>query len=300
MDLSLSREESFAAQRELAVRFVNMIPDLEYTAAIRTFWQTFNPAPGAKDFSQLIYGPTKMDKAAMSALLAATEFKQGFTPLGPALQAVDADLAKIPGSKVLIIFSDFEESETFGKPVVEAEALKAKYPDLCIISVHYEEKAKSTDVAKQIAYTSRCGRFYESPVLAANDLTMKTMIREVFTQTCPNVLTISMNVEFDFDKSDIRPEYHGEIQRGAEYLIDNPTTTAMVVGNTDDKGTDEYNFELSDRRAASVMNYMVEKFGVARERLNSRGDGESRPVATNETDEGRQMNRRVDAVVSVK
>ena len=66
-----------------------------------------------------------------------------------------------------------------------------------------------------------------------------------------------------------------------------------MSAHTDFKGSDEYNFTLSDDRARSVMEYILSK-GIATSRIISQGYGETKPVATNETDEGRQLNRRVE------
>ena len=73
----------------------------------------------------------------------------------------------------------------------------------------------------------------------------------------------------------------------------NPSIKVEVQGNTDNIGTAKYNMGLSLRRANAVMQYLVNK-GVAQSRLNARGFGFSRPVATNDTDEGRALNRRVE------
>ena len=79
-------------------------------------------------------------------------------------------------------------------------------------------------------------------------------------------------------------------------MRENPTTKAVVEGNTDSKGTDEYNQKLSERRAASVKDVLV-KSGIEADRLTTVGYGESRPVASNDTEEGRAKNRRVSIVV---
>ena len=73
----------------------------------------------------------------------------------------------------------------------------------------------------------------------------------------------------------------------------NPSLNAQVQGNTDNIGTEKYNMGLSLRRAKSVKAYLVNK-GVAADRMSIRGFGFSRPVATNDTDEGRALNRRVE------
>jgi len=114
---------------------------------------------------------------------------------------------------------------------------------------------------------------------------------------CPMKVTINLNVLFDFDKSDIKPKYHNEIKRVADYMNAYPWEKATLEGHTDSKGTDAYNQKLSQRRVDAVQKYLVEKFGISADRLKAVGYGESKPIATNDTDEGRQLNRRVQAVM---
>jgi outer membrane protein OmpA-like peptidoglycan-associated protein len=101
------------------------------------------------------------------------------------------------------------------------------------------------------------------------------------------------NVFFDFDKWDLRPESFVELDRVVKLLKDNPAIVIEMSAHTDSYGTDEYNFKLSDNRARSCMEYILSK-GIAKDRITSKGYGETQPVATNDTDEGRQLNRRVE------
>ena len=101
------------------------------------------------------------------------------------------------------------------------------------------------------------------------------------------------NVFFDFDKWDLRPESYIELNRVVQLLTENPAIEIEMSAHTDSRGTDDYNFKLSDNRARSVMEYIISK-GIASTKITSHGYGETKPVATNDTDEGRQLNRRVE------
>ena len=98
---------------------------------------------------------------------------------------------------------------------------------------------------------------------------------------------------FDFDKWDLRPVSFVELNRVVKMLNDNPAISIELGAHTDSKGSDEYNIKLSHNRAQSVMQYILSK-GIAAERVSFKGYGETVPVATNDTDEGRQLNRRVE------
>ncbi len=101
------------------------------------------------------------------------------------------------------------------------------------------------------------------------------------------------NIFFDFDKATIRPESANELDRLIKLLSENPTIKIELGSHTDSKGSDDYNQKLSQSRSQSVVTYLIGK-GIAGDRLVAKGYGETVPVATNDTDEGRQMNRRTD------
>ena len=110
-------------------------------------------------------------------------------------------------------------------------------------------------------------------------------------------ITINLNVEFDYDKYDVKDKYRDEIKKVADFMKEFPKTTAVIAGNTDSKGSNDYNQKLSERRANSVRQYIIKNFDIKASRLTAMGYGETKPVDTNDTDEGRQRNRRVDAVL---
>jgi OOP family OmpA-OmpF porin len=114
---------------------------------------------------------------------------------------------------------------------------------------------------------------------------------------CP--VKFTLYVEFDFDKSEIRPQYHSKLKEAAEFIKKYPGTKFLLAGHTDSKGTDQYNKALSERRAAAVKKYLVEKFGIGAQLLYPRGYGESQPIADNATEEGRQKNRRTEVICCV-
>ena len=103
-------------------------------------------------------------------------------------------------------------------------------------------------------------------------------------------------IYFDTDSADIKPESGDAMGEIARMLELRPELTLYVDGHTDDEGTDEYNQELSSRRAASVVRWLVEQNGISAGRLEARGFGESTPVASNDSAEGRSWNRRVELV----
>lgn len=106
------------------------------------------------------------------------------------------------------------------------------------------------------------------------------------------VTVIIKNIYFNFDKTDLKQESYPELNRLTNLMKSNPGITIEIAGHTDDKGSDDYNLTLSDGRANSVMQYLLQQ-GISSERMIAKGYGETEPISTNYTDEGRAENRRV-------
>jgi outer membrane protein OmpA-like peptidoglycan-associated protein len=125
---------------------------------------------------------------------------------------------------------------------------------------------------------------------AMQDLGAKETDIEVHVELPADVL-------FDFDKADIRADAAGALAKVATIIRAYPNGTVTLDGHTDAKGDDAYNQRLSERRAQSVGRWLTEKERIEGAKLTARGWGERKPVASNDTDPGRQKNRRVEVVI---
>jgi OmpA-OmpF porin, OOP family len=103
-------------------------------------------------------------------------------------------------------------------------------------------------------------------------------------------------IYFDFDKAVIKQESEAALKEIAKLLQQNETLNLYVVGHTDNVGTIDYNMKLSKARADAVLTELVTKYKISPERLKANGVGSLAPVASNKTDDGRAMNRRVELV----
>lgn len=101
------------------------------------------------------------------------------------------------------------------------------------------------------------------------------------------------NIFFDYDKATLRSESIAELDRLLSLLKNSSTLRIQISGHTDNKGSADYNQKLSENRAKSVVDYLIEK-GINKDRLQYKGYGFANPVATNDTEEGRQLNRRTE------
>ncbi len=103
-------------------------------------------------------------------------------------------------------------------------------------------------------------------------------------------------IYFDTGKADVKPESEATLKEIAKLLEDNTNLKLYVVGHTDNTGTLEVNMKLSQDRAVAVVNALVSKYSVDASRLKACGDGPTAPIASNDSDEGRALNRRVELV----
>ena len=110
------------------------------------------------------------------------------------------------------------------------------------------------------------------------------------------ILQMPADVTFGFDRADIESRFYPVLDDVARVLNQYPQTTIDVVGHADSDGAEAYNLDLSRRRAASVAGYLIQR-NVLRDRLYVDGRGESQPIASNATAEGKAQNRRVEIII---
>ena len=110
-------------------------------------------------------------------------------------------------------------------------------------------------------------------------------------------VSIKLEVNFANNSDVVEPQYYSEIEKVVSFMKEYPDTTVVVEGHTDDRGSAKYNQNLSERRAKAVREVIVNRYGIAGNRISSVGYGESRPTADNSTKAGRDANRRVVAVI---
>ena len=110
-------------------------------------------------------------------------------------------------------------------------------------------------------------------------------------------VSMVLNVLFDTDKAVVKDQYYPDVEKLADFMKTYPNTTVTIEGHTDSTASNEYNKKLSEARAKSVRQFLIDKYGIDGSRISTIGYGEEYPVDTNDTPEGRQKNRRVEAVI---
>ncbi|HUX83974.1 MAG TPA: OmpA family protein [Chitinophagaceae bacterium] len=107
------------------------------------------------------------------------------------------------------------------------------------------------------------------------------------------------NIFFDVDRYDLKPESQGELDQIVRLMRQNPGIHIQISGYTDNSGTESHNQELSRHRAEAVVKYLADR-GIAADRLSAKGYGATHPVATNDTEQGKALNRRTGLVITAK
>lgn len=284
--------------KDLITRMNAEIPALGYKSGVATF------APyGA------LLAPTTYNKAAVASAIAPIKTDYDIygrnTPMGLGINDLDPMLAQMHGKTALIIFTDGDSN--FGAdPVAQAKSLYAKYPNLCIHVVSYADNAHGKMVVDEIRGISRCS-VPGDPKALEDPAALKKFVRDVFYDVVPDAPvakaapapkaaceTITFgNLNFDFNKYQITPQMEPALEQALTILKDSKCQKFVIEGHTDNVGGIPYNQKLSERRAASVANWLsahglnISKFSVV-------GKGKLEPKFDNKTDEGRHLNRRVE------
>lgn len=107
-----------------------------------------------------------------------------------------------------------------------------------------------------------------------------------------------IEVSFDTNKTDLKPKYHDELDKVANFLKEFPNSKGTIEGHTDSDGSKDANLKLSQARAESVRGYIINKSGIDGTRISAKGYGPAKPVASNKTAAGKAKNRRIEAVFS--
>lgn len=108
--------------------------------------------------------------------------------------------------------------------------------------------------------------------------------------------TVVNGIQFDTGKAEVKPESAAALEEVVKLLKPDAKLKLYVVGHTDNVGTVAANVDLSNRRAAAVVQMLITKYGITADRLQPHGDGPYSPLGSNDTEDGRAVNRRVELV----
>ncbi|WP_029898378.1 OmpA family protein [Desulfohalovibrio reitneri] len=284
--------------KELLHTINNDIPPFPYNAAL------YNISPWDP-----IYGYTAYEKKpfarAINSLPSQVEggaFSHP-TPLGQSMAKVARMLDEMQGRTVVYIFTDGVNTDN-RDPVELAHRMADEF-DVCFLVVSLAESRQGRETVEGIADANECSQLVDfdyavrNPEVCTGQLCAVapvvgesvTMIREGREYTPVHVAYFGLN------KSELKPYAMEDLDEAAGVLKSKPGTRFYVAGFTDVTGSEGYNVELSRARAMAVRDYLVEKHGIASNRITVKWYGENAPLATNDTAAGRRLNRRAEYIV---
>jgi OOP family OmpA-OmpF porin len=243
-----------------------------------------------------VYPMQPYDRAKFAKALGSLppEADQGPKELQKALMEVGEILPKLSGRTVVFIFTDGRITDVPGRsPIGLAEDLAEKH-DVCFYIISTADDWASERVAVDLAPANFCSRVIPFSAFMNNPNYDTGALYAIKAKDPAD------NILFKFDKSDIRPEFHGKLDELGTFLQRNPKTYVVLAGYADDVGSQEYNGRLSRRRAESVAAYLEKKFSISKDRIVALWYGKMNPVSDNQTEEGRALNRRVETAVGLR
>ena len=302
-------------QQHLARLFNDTIPDMKLTAGLRDFagrrWLTRNFD------TKLWYGMSPWVRADLGKAIFTVNTAGVESPLDLALDAATLDLKPLAGKSAVIIFSDGLDMP---KAVASAQAMKATLKDnVCIYAVLIgpdrmtidEPKGEGRALLEKVVKAGDCGAMVNAKDVetAAG---MAAFVERVFLGPAPPPPPAAPapvvvppvvpapaapekleSIYFDFDKYVIKPEFRDALKRNAEWLRENPNAKVVIEGNCDERGTNEYNMALGQRRADAAAKYLMD-LGIAKDRVSTVSFGEEKPICTESNEACWSKNRRDD------
>lgn len=312
------KEEAVGA---LLRKINHRLPNNPYAASLRVFG--YKQAWTKADFTTLYYGPATYQTRDLEAAIAELSAADSISPFASALDASRGELDAMGNPKAVLMFSDFEPVAGSGDPVHSAENVRRHYGEnVAVYTFYVSQHAEAPRLARDVAKAGG-GKAYDICLLLNDEAAFENMMMEIFGpggETCPDhdgdgvcdaddlcpntpvgasvdgrgCWVAAYSPSFDFNKDVVKSAYLPRIKHSAEVLNNNPgVPTIIIAGYTDNVGTSEYNLDLGRRRAEAVKALLVE-YGVSANRLRVESFGETRPITTNETEEGRARNRRVE------
>jgi outer membrane protein OmpA-like peptidoglycan-associated protein len=185
--------------------------------------------------------------------------------------------------------------------VISFVALTLPLGIMVLTSLHAQERGQFTDFRGRSNYTEEDlarSLFQQAPSDVRTRGIAPAQSQPTPISPSPEKKSIALNVFFEFNSDKILQAYYGDLDKLGKVLTA-PQYSAyrvQVEGHTDSIGSDGYNRRLSEKRAESVRRYLIQHFPIPSDRLVVRGLGKSKPIASNDTPEGRDKNRRVEVV----
>ena len=246
-----------------------------------------------------IYPVQVYDREKVAAALEALPTEgSGPTPLAYGVGKAEEVIKNLSGRTVLFLF--YDGNHTDGDPDPALWRL-AKENDVCLMLISSADDEETERLQRNVSRLNSCSRaipyqqFIDRPEYTTHALFDVIATVDIITFSEKRVSGVKVsNIDFGFDKTKLGPHDKAELDALGEFLTDNPASYAVLAGYSDDIGDEEYNEHLSQLRTETVASYLMKNHGIDDSRLVLYWHGSDNPIASNNTDEGRAKNRRVE------
>jgi len=311
----------FVVAKDIISRMNNTLPNVDLKSSLVTFGHGFF-TPQKR--TAVIYELTPHSRDLLDSALVRAVPAQGSSPAGDGIEKSWSLLLTSGGQNAVIIVSDGEELAS--SPSEKIQDLKEMYGDrVCVYTIHVGNTPEGNEVLKGLARESGCGFSVTANEIASSE-GMADFVKKVFLTAvpkkqvdvdsdgdgvydkddeCPDTpkgaivdsrgCWVVKGVTFEYKKWDIKEKFNSNLGNIVEVLQKNPELRIRIEGHTDNIASMDYNIKLSLKRAQAVKNYLVAK-GIDESRISTAGFGFKRPIASNDTEAGRALNRRAEIV----
>jgi len=289
------KKQYYELEKEALTAGFGRLPDLGYNVGVYRFtpWE-------------VLYPMQKFDAAGVAdALKKLPAEPGGRTPLVQSLDELESVLKGLSGKTFVYIFSDggYDKLEGAKTPGNKTAELAQKY-NVCFQVIDYSLQERDRKTVSDMSRANNCSRtipfdsYINQPYYGIGPLFYTRWDTEVETISEKKVAGYKVNnILFEIDKFDLSEAGQEELNGVGKFIVENPSAFVALFGYTDDTGKAEYNMELSRRRAEAAADYLYDNFNLTPDRVVSLWYAAENPIASNDTEEGRAKNRRVEVSI---
>ena len=241
---------------------------------------------------------------------AVTASLEGFLPASSSMDipllysdtTIYVDIPLTPIAKALVLKGSVYDQKTNKQIGAKLDMVlrEKKIPSKKINAIRGSYQEEIDELGWYVITASSEGYLNTVDSVWINDREVTPVTKDIMLQPIEVGVTVRLkNIYFDFDKTTLKNESFPELNKVVDFLKQNPSVEIEISGHTDNKGSDDYNQTLSQGRSEAVVNYISSQ-GIDSFRLTAHGYGEAKPIDTNDSDEGRANNRRVEFTVMKK
>jgi len=301
------KEQTFPTAKALSTSFVKALPDASARSKSRAYNVGYIAFGGDErvavplqpfDRQQLLAAADRAD------IMGSMSGTGGTTPIHAVIDEIAQQLEGKSGATAVVLFSDGIADDS-DRALAAATALAESHRGgrLCIYGVQVGNQQAGAEFLRALSSVTACGTSQNAEQLSA-PASFQRYAKNVVVGVAPLPAVAAppsacagairlRGIEFAFDKAEVTDASKVVLDTAIETIANCQELRVKVSGHTDSIGTEAYNEGLSERRARAVRDYLVSK-GVSEKRLSAKGYGETQPLASNDTSDGRARNRRVE------